>query len=128
MPGLGRNLELTWDGAVIAGVRTKGITVNGEPVDITDDDSNGWREVFDDAGQVNVELSISGLTKDDRLKVAAFDVEDRVHAVVLTYPDGGIIAGDFYLQDFSDTGEYNTYITFEATLISDGSVSFTPGT
>ena len=125
---LGRHILMTWDGAAIAGVRTKGIRVNGEAVDMSDDDSAGWRDIFSEAGEVQVDLSISGLVKDNRLQNVAFEVEDRIHAVVLTYPDGGIITGKFFLQNYSQTGEYKEYVTFDATLLSDGAIAFTPGT
>ena len=127
MYGLGRNQILNWNGDTIAGVRTKEVSVNGEPVDITDDDSNGWREVYEEAGQLGVELSISGLAKDWRLQAVAFTVDGRIHAVTLNGDNGATISGNFYLQDYSQSMEYNGFTEFEATLISDGEISYTAG-
>ena len=125
---LGRNIILEWDGSEIAGVRTKGVTINGDVVDISDDDSNGWRELLPEAGEITAEFKISGLVKDDRLQVASLDHASRIHGVVLTYPDGGIVAGNFALQNYSQGIEYKGYTTFDATLLSSGPVTFTPGT
>lgn len=127
MYGLGRNQTLIWDGSEIAGVRTKGFSVNGEAVDISDDDSAGWREVFEEAGLITVEISLSGLAKDWRLQAVAFNTTGRSKAVTLTGDNGAIISGNFYLQDYSQGMEYSGFTTFDATLISDGVISYTAG-
>ena len=127
MYGLGRNQVLTWDGEEIAGVKTKTVTVNGEAVDITDDDSNGWREVYEDAGTLGVELSIEGYAKDWRLQEVAFSVEDRIDAVVLTGDNGAVLSGDFYLQDYEQGMEHDGFTSFSATLLSNGEISYSAG-
>lgn len=121
----GKAIALAWGGASVGGVREKGIALNGEPVDITDDDSSGWRELLDVAGQNQVDLSISGLTKNDLLKQDWF-AGDRTKPVTVTYPDGGVLAGTFYLASYTDTGPYNDATTFEAELQSTGAVTYTP--
>lgn len=127
MPGfIGRKIVLVWDGAEIAGVREKGIALNGEPVDVTDDDSDGWRELLAEAGEHQVNVSLSGVTKSDALKEAWFDVLDRIKPVTITYPDGGVLSGDFFLGTFSETGPYSDATTFEAEIQSSGAVTYTP--
>jgi len=122
---IGRKIALTWDGAAIAGVREKGIALNGEPVDVTDDASDGWRELLAEAGEHQVNVSLSGVTKSDALKEAWFDVADRIKAVTITYPDGGVLSGNFFLATFSETGPYSDATTFEAELQSTGPVTYT---
>jgi TP901-1 family phage major tail protein len=126
--GFGRKFILQWDGAEVAGVRTKGVTINGEVVDISDDDSDGWRELFPEAGEITVEFKLSGLVKDDRLQVAALEHDNRIHAATLTDPQGGIISGNFALQNYSQGLEYKGYSTMDLTLLSSGPVTFVPGT
>jgi predicted secreted protein len=128
MSGSGKDWLLTWNGASIGGVRTKNITVNGEALDVSDDDSNGWREIWPEAGEMTVEITLSGLVKDQRLQPAAYDPESRIHAVTLTGYDGSVIAGNFYLQSYTQGLEYKGYPTFDATLMSTGVVTFTAGT
>lgn len=66
MPGyLGRKVNLTWGGSAVLGIREKGVTINGEPIDVTSDDDNGWRKLLTEAGEHSVDISISGVTKDD---------------------------------------------------------------
>jgi len=122
---IGRKIVLTWDGAAVDGVREKGIALNGEPVDVTDDVSDGWRELLAEAGEHQVNVSLSGVTKSDTLKEAWFDVTDRIKAVTITYPDGGVLAGNFFLATFSETGPYNDATTFEAEIQSSGAVTYT---
>ena len=128
MSGAGKDWILTWDGAAIGGVRTKNISVNGEALDVSDDDSNGWAEIWPEAGEMKVELTINGLIKDERLQVQAFDPETRIHAVTLTGYNGSVIAGDFYLASYSQGLEYKGFPTFDASLTSTGVVTYTPGT
>ncbi len=122
---LGRAITLTWGGAAIAGVREKGISLEGEAIDVSDDDSAGWRELLSEHGEKMVNLSLSGVTKTDALKEAWFN-GTLLDAVVLTYPDGGIIAGNFLLPSYADTGPYKDSTTFECELQSSGVITYTP--
>lgn len=122
----GRKIVLTWDGAEIAGVREKGVAFNGEPVDVSDGASDGWRELLAEAAENSIDISLSGVTKSDALKQSWFDAEDRIKPAVLTYPDGGVLSGNFYLASFSETGPYKDATTFEAELQSSGEVTYTP--
>lgn len=120
----GRAIELTWGGAAIAGVREKGVALNGAPIDIGSDDSLGWRELLADAAAENqVTISISGVTKSFALKQDWFR-GTRMKTVTITYPDGGVLSGDFYLATYTDTGPYNDATTFQAELQSSGVIAF----
>jgi TP901-1 family phage major tail protein len=115
---------------VVAGIREKSITVAGEAVDITNDDSDGWRQLLD-AAQVNsVEISCSGVVVNDALRRAWFngadDSGERLAPAEFEYSDGGKIGGDFYLQEYSETGSHDNEITFEATFVSSGPVTYQP--
>ena len=130
----GRSITFTWgdDGASppvpfqIPGVREKSIALNGEPIDVSADDSGGWRELLTVAGENQVDISINGVTREDQLKADWF-AGNRTKTVTITYPDGGVISGLFYLVNYSDTGPYNDATTFDAELQSTGVVTYTPG-
>jgi predicted secreted protein len=123
---LGRKIIFKWNGATIPGVREKGAAVNGEPVDTSDDDSSGWRELLDEPGSRSVDISLSGVTKSDVLRIVAYS-NSKTGAATIEYPDGGIVNGDFHLATYSETGPYNDAQTFEASLQSTGAVTYTPG-
>lgn len=112
----------------ILGVREKGVELNGEPIDITSDEDAGIRTLIANlSAQDEVNLSVSGVTKDQRLKAAWFsNPNSRTQTVTLVYPDGSSISGTFFLSSFSETEPYNDATTFEASLMSSGVVTFTP--
>lgn len=128
---LGRDISLTWGGNspgdVILGIREKGIEINGEAVDVTTDDEDGWRKVLATPGQKEVTISLSGVTRDNRLKSDWFG-DRRIQPAIFTYPDGSTISGDFYLASYNETGTYNEATTYEAELQSTGVILFTAGT
>jgi predicted secreted protein len=123
---LGRAIAFTWNGNAIPGVRQKAIKRNGAAVDVTSDENSGVRKLLEDAAQDNIDISLSGVTK-VRTLMQDWHAGTRTRAVVITYPDGSTLAGNFFLQDYTDTGPYNEAITFEAELLSDGPIIFTPG-
>jgi TP901-1 family phage major tail protein len=112
---------------LVAGVRVKGVSINAEPIDVTNDDSGQWRELLVDAGQVAVTLSLSGVAKNHTLLTESLSTGDRTQSTVLEYPGGGKLQGEFFLASYSENGEYNGAATFEAELQSTGAVVYTPG-
>jgi predicted secreted protein len=128
---IGRKVVFTWNGSPVEGVREKGLACNGEPIDITSDDSDGVRELLAESGQDGIDLSISGVTKDDILRKAWFDgrvtPEARMGVVTMTYPNGAIIAGTFRLNTYNENEPYNDATTFESELQSSGAFTYTPG-
>ena len=124
---LGRDVVMTIAGQTVLGVRVKGITLNNERLDTTDDSSNGWAEALAVAGRKNIEFSVSGLVKNLELVAAYFASGSQIFAVSLTYPDGSIVAGDFFFDSMNPTGEENALTTFDASFSSSGAVTFTAG-
>jgi predicted secreted protein len=126
---LGRDVAFQWGGNSpgdsIPGVREKGIEINGEPVDVTSDENLGWRTLLTEPGQKEVTVSVSGVTKNDRLKADWF-ANRRTQPIIITYPDGAILTGTFYMASYTDTGPYNDATTFEAEFQNSGEVTYTP--
>lgn len=129
----GRTIEVWWGTGSplvkVAGVREKGITGAGEAIDTTNDDSSGWRTLLDKAGVNSVSVPVSGVLVDDTLRADWFSgagtAGRRMQSMELRYPDGGIVAGTFYLQEYTETGVHDDAITFEATFESSGAVIYT---
>lgn len=128
---VGRTVKVRWGAAsplpLVAGIREKSVTMSGEAVDITNDDSGGWRELLDVAGTNAVEIACSGVALNDDLREAWFNGE-RMAAAEFEYPDGGIITGTFYLQEYAETGAHDDAVTFEATFASNGIVLYVGAT
>jgi predicted secreted protein len=132
---VGRTIPVGWGAGspqpIVAGVREKTVTLNGAPVDITNDDSEGWQQLLD-APQINsMEISCSGVAVDDALRAdwvagAAIGSGRRMQPASFIYPDGGIITGTFYLSEYSETGNHDGDVSFEATFLSSGPVTYPP--
>jgi predicted secreted protein len=113
---VGRKVILKISGTPVAGVREKSVAINGEAIDVSADDSSGWRELLADPAEQQVDISVSGVAKANVMKVAAFASGARIKALTLEYPDGGIISGDFYLVTYSETNHKDA-VTFEVAAI-----------
>ncbi len=123
----GRRVILTFNGQQVPGVREKGVTLNGEPINVSSDEDNGWQALLaDDVAEKSIEIAISGVTKSAVLKNAWFNPQNREGPVTLTYPDGSVVAGTFVLGTYSESDTYNDASTFEATLMSNGEPTYTP--
>lgn len=110
----------------IPGVREKGIELNGEPIDITSDDDDGWRALLSLPAENQVNINLNGVTKNARLKNDWFS-GDRLQAASLTFPDGAVITGTFFMTSFKEGITYKDAVTFECVLNSSGTISYTSG-
>jgi predicted secreted protein len=124
----GRLVVVKWDGAAVAGVRVKGITVAGSPIDVTTDDDAGWRSLLSVAGQVDVSITVSGLKLNDTLLNASLSPTDRTKAVIFEYQDTSpirTVTGDFFLASYTEGLEYQGAGTFDAEFQSSGVITGT---
>ncbi len=123
----GRTVIVKRNAVVVAGVRTKNITINGSPIDVTTDDDAGVRALLDTPGQVDVSISVSGIVLSDTLRTEALGTTDRTQITQFLYgsasPDNGW-TGNFFLASYKETGEYQGAITFEAEFQSAGAVTY----
>lgn len=122
----GRDVAMRWNSVLIPGVREKDLTLNGDAIDVTSDDSAGWRELMTVSAMDSVDLKLSGVTKDTTLRADWFG-GTRTRPATFTYPDGGVVSGTFFLASYAEKGTYNDAVTFEATVSSSGVVTYTPG-
>lgn len=126
MNTIGRNISLTWDGSSIPGVRQKDMSLAGTPVNVSDDEDHGWRMLLEEAGNNEVNLSVSGVTKSPVLRNAWFSGE-RTKTLTWTHPDGGTLSATFMLINYKENGPYLDAVTFDAEFQSSGVISYVPG-
>lgn len=127
MPAIaGRNIVVKRNGVVVAGVRVKGISIAGSPIDVTTDDDDGVRKLLDAAGQVDISINVSGILVNDTLRDEALAADDRVAPMVFEFGGGSPsdgYTGDFFMEGYSEGGEHQGAGTFEATFQSAGAVT-----
>lgn len=128
---IGRDVELLIDGSTVMCFRTLTPSVNGEPLDITDGCSNGFRTLARVPGQKQLDLAVEGIAKGRFLRALAFNGEFYLENVTIRFPpieggsEGDELVGDFVMADFSENTVYNEMTTFSATLQSSGPWTYT---
>ncbi len=112
----------------IIGARQEDITVANGEVDVTDKDDNGYRTLLDDWGVRSIDVSISGLLKDDSLIEVATSPSASVllQDYELEIEGIGTFAGDFFMNGLSLGAPHDKSATFSATFLSSGVYTYTP--
>lgn len=128
----GRAVIIRRNNVNLAGVRTKSITINGSPVDITTDDDDGVRKLMDQPGQLDVAISVSGVMLNEQLISESLNTTDRVLQTHFLFaglegsPTNTFgFSGDFFLASLKFNAEYQGAVTFEADFQSAGPVAYT---
>jgi predicted secreted protein len=122
----GRAFVVKRNGIAVAGIRTKSISVNGSPIDVTNDDDDGVRKLLEQPGEVTVTITVAGIQFNDVLAAEAVSRTDRIkHTQFLRpgSPDNGF-SGDFFMSSYSENTDHKEAALFEATFESAGEVTF----
>lgn len=111
----------------IGGMRSTSLTVNSEPVDITNKQSGGWRELLAGAGVRRLSVAGTGVFTDS---AAETDLQAKALAASLdnyeiVFESGDKFAGAFQVATLDYSGEFNGERTYSLSLESSGPVAFT---
>ena len=111
----------------VGGMRTTGLVMNGEMVDVTDKDSAGKRELLANAGVLSVSVSGAGVFKD-----SASEATIRTNASAQTidnyeivFASGDKFGGAFQITSLEYTGEHAGARMYSITLESSGEIEYT---
>lgn len=117
-------------GTPVTGMRTKTITINNEPIDITSDDDDGWRTFLgDDPALRSIDIAVEGVTKDAQLiELAATGGSGLISGYALEFTGLGTFTGDFYIGSLELGAPYNEAVTFSCTIQSSGEASWAAAT
>lgn len=126
---VGANTSNSATANAVATARTTELTINSEAVDVTAKDTNGWRELAQDAGMKSMTISLEGVFKDAAYEeiLRAHSHSGNVFAAVVVTGNGDEWSGNFHIPTYSRSGVYNGEETFSLTLESAGEITFTPG-
>lgn len=117
-------------GTTIGGMRTTGLTINSETVDVTTADNiNRWRALLPEAGIKNMSITMAGVlaSVSAHQAMVADMIAQTVDAYGLILDDFGYFDGNFQITSLEASGEYNGEETFSLTLESGGDIAFTTG-
>jgi len=111
--------------ATVAGMRTTQLSVNGEAVNVTSKDSEGWRELLSGAGVRSVSVSGSGIftgsAAETRIKSNA--LAGLIDDYELSFEGGERLRGRFLLTRLDYAGDHGGERTYALNLESSGAVT-----
>ena len=110
----------------LGGIRSKEFALASEAIDITNQDSDEWKEVLDEAGQKSATVSGSGVYNSS---AAFLEMETKflankiVHLLFVDLKNARGYLGFFKLTQLSASGEYNGEGQFSISAESSGPVT-----
>ena len=125
----GRALTIDLDTTTLVGVRTKGLSITNEYVDVTTDDDDGWRKLLTDPSLRACEVTVSGISDDEVLLAAIMEASKSNDAISINLPSSlanpGTVAGNFLISALETTANYDGSMEFSATFMSTGEFTYT---
>lgn len=110
--------------ATVAGLKTTQLSVNGDPVAITNKDSGGWRELLSGAGVRSVSVAASGIftgsTAETRVRSLA--LSGAIEKYELSFESGEKMRGEFLVSRLEYAGDFNGERNYTLALESSGEV------
>lgn len=121
----GRSLIIKFGSTVIAAVTTKTVNHQKEAVDVTTDDSLGWRTLLPETGLRQIDLEVEGIATIDNYEDFLLKWNGNTHSsVTIEHPNGSTETGSFFLSNLTKTGTHNESVGFTASLQSSGAISY----
>ena len=108
----------------IAGLRTTQLTVNADPVVVTNKGSAGWRELLSAAGFRSVSLSGAGVFNGSaaEARVKANALSGAIDTYQVTFEGGDTMTGSFLVTRLDYAGDFNSERSYTIALESSGPV------
>ena len=101
------------------------VTIEGEPVDISNKDSNGWREFLEGRVNKGISIQLSGVSKDDvtfnNVRNDSLNNLGRSYQLVIPGTTAGAtFEGRFFVTSYEESGAQDGAINYSITLASSG--------
>lgn len=125
----GRDFIIKLATVKIAAVQSKTATHAREAVDVTNDDSNGWRTLLPNPGVRSMDVSVEGVATEDNYQIILDEWAGIVNsAITIEHADGSVAsaANGFFLGNVEFSGTNDGHVAFTASLQSSGAVTITP--
>ncbi len=122
----GRAVRILRGSTAVAGARADNLTINNEPIDITDKDDAGWRTLLAETGVRSVDADVAGVVIDSTLLALAVGAGSALlEAWTLEVNGIGDFTGNFFLSNLAISGEQEDAATFTANIMSSNTITFT---
>lgn len=113
----------------IAGMRSTGMTINNESVDVTDKGDVPWRQLLA-CGIRSMEMSCSGIFSDSTVlaSIMADVTAGTINVFKIVSGRGDTFVGAFLITSCERNGEYNGAEQYSLSFASAGAVVYTAAT
>lgn len=113
----------------VAALRSTGMSINNEQVDVTEKGSMPWRQLIE-CGVRTISLTGAGIFTDDathdELVADAMTDGQTIRNFQIVSGRGDKFAGPFQIASLERTGEYNGAEEYSISLESAGAIVYTP--
>lgn len=109
----------------VAGLRTTQLSINGDPVVITNKGSGGWRDLLPGAGVRSVSVSAAGVFTGSAAETTIRNhaLSGRVDDYQLSFEGGERMEGRFLITRLDYAGDFNGERSYTLALESSGPVA-----
>lgn len=125
----GRELTFDWDSVTLVGVRSRGISMSNDMVDVTTDDDSGWRTLLATPGLKSVEITIGFIVSDERMLAEFFNAATTGETLQADLPSSlttpGNLSGLFSLSALEYNGDHDGAVEASVTFMSSGAITYT---
>lgn len=111
----------------IGGLRTKSMSVNAEPIDVTNHGSNQNRTLLDGGGILSMSVSGSGVHDGDSATLNLIDDNNRSQTLtafqIVDDDSGRTYEASFKITAFERSGDHNAEQAYSISLESSGAIT-----
>lgn len=110
----------------VAGLRTTTWTIDGEDVDVTTKDDDGWQQRLSGAGVRSIAVSATGIFQDSAVEetVRGWAFDQTINWFQLTFENGDQLECQFQISNYQRTGDHDGAETYSLTLASHGAPTY----
>ena len=110
----------------VAGLRTNTWTVNGEDVDVTTKDDDGWQQRLSGAGVRSIGISATGVFQDSAIEetVRGWSFDQSINWFQLTFENGDVLECQFQISSYERTGDHDGAENYSMSMNSHGTPNY----
>ncbi len=112
----------------IAGLRSNTWTINGEDVDVTTKDDNGWQQKLSGAGVRSLAISVNGVFQDSAVEetVRGWAFAQTIDWYQITFENSDTLEFQAQISNYERTGDHDGAENYSFTLNSHGTPVYNP--
>ncbi len=110
----------------IAGLRTTTWTVNGEDVDVTTKDDDGWQQRLSGAGVRSISIAANGIFQDSTVEetVRQWAFDQTINWFLITFENADTLECQFQISNYERTGDHDGAENYSLSLNSHGTPNY----